>query len=311
MSPIVTRTASLGLLAVVLSVQTGCRAISRFGDNQQSIAARGLSRQGLKAMHEGDWDTAETLFTDALNISSVDDDAHRGIGEAHWNNGDRDTAIEHMEQASRLSAGDPKHVQRLGEMYLDVGRLAEANEQSIVALQADRQSAQAWALRGDCYYTSGNYDGALAAYHRALSIQPEYPKAQMQAAEIYNHQSKFDRVLATMDRLQDGTGGQQIPARADMLRGIAMNQLGRPGEARTHFIAAATKQPADPQPHLRLASTALKLGDFAAAQLSMTTAIRLDPQLANDQEMIADFQNQQRIASKTFAAPGSPPRIRK
>lgn len=285
----------LRVLIVVLVLATGgCRAIRQFGESRQSIAARRLSRQGLKAMHEGQWEIAETLFTNALDVSKADDRAHWGLAESLWQRGERTSAIAHMEQAVRLSAGDPKLVQRLGRMYLDVGRLEEADRQSVAALEADRNSATVWALRGDCLAARGRREKALAAYHRALALQPDFPTAQLEAADIYRHQGRYDRLLATLDRLQDDMGQKETPARADMLRGIAMRELGRPGEARRCFVRAAGKDPDDASPYLQLATLSLDGGDVAAAQQSLLKAMEVDSESVVDVELIARLREQQR-----------------
>lgn len=229
-------------------------------------------------MHDGHWETAESLFANALDISASDDRAHAGLAESLWQRGERDAAVQHLEQAVRLSAGDPKYVLRLGHMYLKSGRLREANEQSISALQAERNSAEVWALRGDCMLASGNQEEALAAYHRALALRPDYPKAQLQAAEIYHAQQRHDRLLATVDRLQENVGIDEVPARADMLRGFAMRELGRGSEAERCFARAAEKQPDSPEPHLQLASLALQEKDMATARASLSRALELDPE---------------------------------
>ncbi len=265
------------LLTVIAVTESGCRAIRRFGESRQSIAARRLSGQGFQAMHDGQWEIAESLFTDALEVSKADDRAHWGLAEAFWNRNDQELAIEHMEHAVRLSAGDPKFVQRLGRMYLERGRLQEADSHSLWALESKRDSAQAWALRGDCLKASGKADDALAAYHRALALQPDYPEVQLQAAEIYRTQHRYDRLLATLDRLQDGVGIDDAPARVDMLQGIAMRKLGRAEEARRCFVRASTKDPQDATPHLELASLAIEHGDVESARESLQVAQQLDP----------------------------------
>ena len=221
------------ILLILLSfalASCGCRAIRRFGDSRQSIAARRLSGQGFQAIHDGRWEVAETLFTDALEISQADDRAHWGLAEAYWNRGDKELATQHMEQAVRLSAGDPKFVGRLGEMYLDLGRLAEADQQSQMALSGARDSPGAWQLRGDCLRAAGEEEEALGAYHRALGLQPDFPEVQLQAADIYRSQERYDRLLATLDRLEDSMGADQTPARADLLQGIALRKMGRRGK---------------------------------------------------------------------------------
>ncbi len=292
----------MGLIAVVLvTTETGCRAIGRFGESRQTIASRRLSRQGLKAMHEGEWSVAETLFKDALEVSNSDDRAHFGLAESMWQRGEREAAISHMEQAVRLSAGDPKLAERLGRMYLDVGRLEESIQQSNLAMQAERTSADAWSLHGDCLHAKGDLEAALAAYHRALAIQPDYASVQLKAAEVYLAQGRFDRIVATLDRLQEGADGATTPARADLLRGIAMQQLGRPVEAQRSFAVAASKNPTDAAPHLQLASLLLEHGDVQEAKLSLAHAAQLEPDSAMGQSLKVQIDAVERSRSRTPA----------
>ncbi|NND97798.1 MAG: tetratricopeptide repeat protein [Pirellulaceae bacterium] len=288
----------VAMVALFAIMDSGCRAISRIGESRQSIAARRLSRQGLQAMHDGKWGIAENLFTNALDVSSSDDRAHRGLAESLWQRGEREAAIKHMENAVRLSASDPKLVQRLGRMYFEVGRLHEAHQQSVSLLESERNSAEVWALRGDCLNAQGNYDEALPAYHRALALRPDYPEVQMQAAEIYRIQGRYDRLLATLDRLQEGLGGIEIPARADMLRGIAMRQLGQHQEARRCFARAATKNPNDADPHLQIASLCLDKGDVQSARDSVEVAIQLDPIAVRDGRWVEQLENHPQCLSE-------------
>lgn len=280
------------LLAVLTIAETGCRAIRRFGDNRQSIAARRLSGQGFQAMHDGQWDIAENLFTDALDVSKADDRAHWGLAESFWNRGERELAIKHMQQAVHLSAGDSKFVQRLGRMYLEVGQLEEAEKNSLLALESKRDSAAAWALRGDCLKAKGHIQDALAAYHRALALQPDFPEVQLQTAEIYQGENRYDRVLATLDRLQDGVGVDEAPARVDLLQGIAMRQLGRTEEARRCFARASVKDPEDATPHLELASLALEQGNIALAKDSLSLGLQLNPDSVHEGQRMVQLKNQ-------------------
>ena len=289
--------AVLLLVSLIAINSCGCRAIRRFGESRQSISARRLSGQGFQAMHEGRWEVAESLFSDALDVSKADDRAHWGLAEAYWNRGEKELAVNQMEQAVRLSAGDPKFVGRLGEMYLELGRVPEADEQSLLALQATRNSAEAWRLRGDCLRASGKDSEALAAFHRSLALQPDFPEVQLQAAEIYQTQQRFDRVLATLDRLQDSMGVEQTPARVDVLQGIAMRQLDRPEEARRCLVRATKKDPLDPQSHLELATLAMQQGEVEEANLAVSKAMAIDPQAAQQNGWMDQFRaEQERVA---------------
>ena len=291
------------LLAVVLFGSVGCRAIGRISESRQSISARRLSRAGMEAMREGQWNTAEDLFTSALEVSVADDRAHRGLAESLWQRHERDAAVKHMEQAVRLSAGDPKLIQLLGRMYLDVGRIDDADRQSMLALEADRLSADVWALRGDCLAARKQPDEALAAYHRALALQPDFPSVQLQAAEIYHEQGRYDRLLATLERLQDGLGGENESARFHLLKGIAMRQLGCSDEAYRCFASAIEKDPDDPAAHLHAASVSLDRGDVETARRQIDLAMRLDPGSIRSGGLIEQLRSeQQRIASESVMA---------
>ena len=257
---------------------TGCRAISRYGESRQTIAARRLSRQGLEAMHAGQWDMAENLFSSALDIRAADDRAHWGLAESLWQRGEREAALLHMEQAVRLSASDPRLVRRLARMYFDLGRIEEAERETMVALEADRESAEVWALKGDCLRSRGDQTAALAAYHRAMALQPDYPDVQIQAAELYRIQGRYDRLLATIDRLQESLDvDEPCPIRGHVLRGIALRQLDRPAEAQQCFAEANREAPMDPEPLINLAELHLASGDVESARMAVDQAMLLSP----------------------------------
>ena len=318
MNPLYFRFACL-VVAIATTTSSGCRAIRRIGDSRQSIAARRLSGQGFQAMHDGQWEIAETLFADALDVSKSDDRAHWGLAEAYWKRGERELAVEQMEQAVRLSADDPAFVQRLGRMYLEIGRLPEADTHSQSALRSERDSPAAWALRGDCLKAAGKHKEALAAYHRALALQPDFPEVQLQSAEIYQSQKRYDRLLATLDRLQDGTGVDDAPARVDILKGIAMRQLGRTEEAEQCFVRATTKDPTNAKPHFELASLAMERGDVTLAQQSLAVALKLNPTSVPTDAWMNDLHavngpggpvmnTEQRLASEQDASDSGPQR---
>lgn len=250
-------------------------------------------------MHDGRWEVAETLFTDALEISQADDRAHWGLAESYWNRGDKELAAQQMEQAVRLSAGDPRFVGRLGEMYLDLGRLAEAEQHSQMALSGTRDSPEAWRLRGDCLRAAGQEDQALGAYHRALALQPDFPAVQLQAADIYRSQERFDRLLATLDQLEDSMGADKTPSRADLLQGIALRKMGRGAAAKRSFVRAGQKDPADAAPHLELAMLALEDGDMISADQFVQTALAIDPSKVEEERWASIFEHQQqRLAAE-------------
>ncbi len=299
------RTGFAILLGCVFCLALGCRTISRYKESRQTIAARRLSRQGLEAMHAGQWDTAEGLFSGALDITQADDRAHWGLAESLWQRGEREAALKHMEQAVHLSASDPRLMRRLARMYLELNMLEQAEVQVAMAMEADRTSAEVWALQGDCRFRRNDQVGALASYHRALAIQPDYPEVQLQTAELYHQQGRYDRLLATIDCLQEGLEStEHCPARAQMLRGLALRELKRPYEAKQCFLAATLAQPDDSDLQMQLAETCLKLGDLATARTAVDRALTLTPNAASAIELARQLSAaESRVAEKDAAEP--------
>lgn len=287
----------------VLVGGSGCRAITQYDESKQTISARRLSRQGLEAMHAGQWDVAEDLFSDALALTAADDRAHWGLAESLWQRGEKQAALKHMEAAVRLSASDPRLMQRLGKMYLDLNRVADADRQSLAALQADRQSAEVWGLRGDCLVKLGDHDGALAAYHQALALKPDFPDVQLEIAELYRQQERYDRLLATIDRLQDTIGSDGVcPSRAHILRGIALHRLQRFGDAQGCFQDAIASDPNNPEPHLHLAALLLEQGDAQSARVTLQQAIALSPQSPSTIALAQQVRGVAESAENEFAS---------
>lgn len=267
----------------------GCAAISKKLEASPNIVARRLSREGLEAMHEQRWNDAEARFAAALELTDSDDRAHWGMAEALWQRGERQAAIEHMEHAVRLSGSDPQLLVRMGRMYLEVGRVDDAATQSADALAGGRDLAAAWALHGDVLANRSKDDAALAAYHRALSIEPNYPEVQIAIADLYNRQGRYDRLLATLDRLQDDVNLDSCPIRAQYLRGLAMHHLDRPREAAECFAAVAAQQPENSDALVRLAEAQLSAGNLPAARQAVDRALQLDQTNREAQAVLAEL----------------------
>jgi tetratricopeptide (TPR) repeat protein len=292
------RWGAIGLLAMVVCC-SGCRAIRQHVESRQSIAARKLSREGLEAMHAEKWQEAEDAFAGALALNQADDRAHAGLAEVLWERNERKQAIMHMEQAVRLSGSEPQMAIRMGRMYYDVGQIEDAQQQSDDALTGTgRDLASAWALRGDVVAARGDDDAALACYHRALVLQPEYPEVQIAIADVYLRHGRYDRLLATLDRLRDNVEADSCPLRVHLLRGTAMMQLGRPREAAELFRTVCQQIPDDPNLLMRLAEAEYETGDFAASRQALGRVFELDPNNTDGRTLVARMETAARSASR-------------
>ncbi|MEM0924674.1 MAG: tetratricopeptide repeat protein [Planctomycetota bacterium] len=281
----------VGLALLVVAGSVGCRTIQRIGDRRVVLDARMKSRLGMQALHQERWHEAEQLFGEALSLSDGDDRAHRGIAETLWNRGETELALKHMQLAVNRSGADPRLIGRLGEMYLEIGRLQDAETQCELALSATRDLPENWTLLGDCEKARGRLTEALAAYHRALALHPGMVETKLRVAEIYLGNSQYDRLLATLDQIDLTDDESVAPVRVHMLRGIAMKNLGRPELASKHFARAVERDPLRAEPHLQIAAIELQQGRTKVASRAVARAMELNPGLVQSSGWSAYLAN--------------------
>jgi tetratricopeptide (TPR) repeat protein len=269
----------LGVL-IALALCTGCRTLRCKPQSDETIAmTRQLSLQGKDAQQKGQWDKAEAYFADAVQRSPADERARCGYAESLWNRGAHELAVVHMVEAVKLSGDDPERLVQLGQMYLDQNNLPAAMRQADRAIAANKHLASAWGLRASVQRAGGQQEEALAAYHRALSLQPHYPEAQVAVAELYNGSGRPQRALATLQSLADQYPPGSVPPDVLYRQGLVHKQLGRNQDAAECLAAAAQVHPS-PDLLVELAQTRLLVGDLGSATAATNGALQLDPRHA-------------------------------
>ncbi len=272
------RSIELFLIALVaITGCSGCRSL-RAGRQTKSLAtARHLSLLGTDKLQQNRYNDAELLFQKALRHSDADERAHKGMAEVLWQQAERSQAVEHMSTAVEISGDNPELLVRLGEMHFAEGRYEEAIEQADAALNVQRKYSEAWALRGKVLHQLGRFDDAMESYHRALNEQSDYPEIQLALAEIYQSLGRSQRALHTLKRMLD-VPERTAPAKAWLLRGQALADLGEPAEARLCFHEASKcADESETALLVELAKSQIRFGDLAAARQCIGRAMLHDP----------------------------------
>jgi tetratricopeptide (TPR) repeat protein len=282
----------LCISAATLLAAGGCKSLRRDPD-KNVISARQMSLRGLEAVQQGEWKEAETYFANAVRTNPVDERAHVQYAELLWRRGVQDSAIEHLEGSVKLSGGDPALLVRLGEMYLAQGDTDRAWSQAEQAIQANRELACAWALRGDVHRRRDNMQAALADYHRSLSYEGHCPHVQLALAEIYRQQNRPRRALSTLDTLAGHYPPSEVPQDLLLERGLALKALAR-YERAVEVLSRAAQQ-GDPSAEVlfHLAEAQLSAGDAASARLAVVAALAQQPAHVPSQELMARIEQQQ------------------
>ncbi|MEM8735868.1 MAG: tetratricopeptide repeat protein [Planctomycetota bacterium] len=265
-------------LLTLMSVQWGCRTLRTNRHTRNLTLARQLSRRGAGLLEQENFREAGPLFGEALEHSPADERAHWGMAQVCWQRGERARAIEHMATAGELDGQNPDFFVRLGEMHLASGNLDEAIKQADMVLRQKRQHSRAWALKGAVHKARQEYEDSLDCYQLALTHDSGDAQARIEVAEIYRSLGKPHRALATIEYLADGHTMGALPARAWMLKGQALSDLGEQTDAQDCLRQASMyADPNDTNLLLQLATEQHKSGNSGEARLLLGMVLRNSP----------------------------------
>jgi tetratricopeptide (TPR) repeat protein len=270
------RAACCGML-ICLWAGVGCSSLGRQQQRDNVVQARQTALRGMDAAQAGQWDVAERLYRQAVDICPVDERARRGFAETLWQRGQRDQAIQQMQEAARLAGDEATMLVRLGEMYLATGDLQRAELLADQAVGSGRAPASAYQLKGNILRHNGAWREALASYHKALSVQPDFPEVQMAVARLYLEHQRPQRALSTMQAMADQYPVDQQPANVLYWQGVVLKSLERYAQAADCFALADERGLHTADLLYQLAETRYRTGDLAQAQLALQRARQLDP----------------------------------
>jgi tetratricopeptide (TPR) repeat protein len=146
------------------------------------------------------------------------------------------------------------------------------------AIAADPNRAGAWALRGQVLQARGQFDEALASYHKALSLQTPLPDVQVAIAEIYSATQRPQRALATLQTLAASFPPGQVPLEIVVRQSQTLISLGRAQDAAQCLLAACQRTSPSADLLLELARAQHLAQDRAAARQTLAAALARQPQ---------------------------------
>jgi FkbM family methyltransferase len=140
------------------------------------------------------------------------------------------------------------------------GEIAKAEQLYRQVVAADPNNASAWCYFGIACHDQQRYDEAVAAYRRALELQPDFPVALNNLGNTFRLLKRIDESVACFDRA--------LAIKPDYLigyknKGTTLCWEGRVAEALKNYEAAVHYGPGDAEIHKHIGILRLLLGDFA------------------------------------------------
>jgi tetratricopeptide (TPR) repeat protein len=150
-----------------------------------------------------------------------------------------------------------------------------------------RAFADAHQLLGLAYSVIGQWDGALAEFDRALSLNPRYVEAHLNRAVTLNELGRYEEATAAFDAAQDlgavdhtGFSAPVASQLANMHAALAeaYAEAGGQGEAIRQLEAAVALRPEFLDLRFRLARLRLDAGDGPSARRELEAILALRPE---------------------------------
>ena len=205
------------------------------------------------------------------------------LGGLHWATGDFDKAIDYFRQAQVVAAdihdiGKQSWIHNgLGNVYRTLDRTDEAIAAYQRAIELDPKFAYPHNGLGAVYQTLGRTDEAIAAFQRAIELDPKFAYPHNGLGNAYRDLGRTDEALAAYQRAIELDPKFAYPHNG---LGNVYDDLGRTAEAIAAYQRAIELGPKDAYPHNGLGYMYQELGRTDDAIAAYQRAIELDPKLA-------------------------------
>lgn len=147
------------------------------GDDTGTI----IYNEGVEATKVGDYKTAKSRFTQALELKPDLTQAVRALAIIHFNDGDNARAVEMAERMIQVTPEDEKMLRIRYDGYLRMGDEAKAKEamKALAAVDPNVLISEFYNA-GVKYFESGDLGNAKIEFQKILDIDPDYPRAHYQ-----------------------------------------------------------------------------------------------------------------------------------
>lgn len=253
------------MLATTLWLYPGCRRAPFYRMTRRASESLPLSREGIAAYERGDLSAAEEKLGQAFELNDCDVETCRYYGETLWERGKRVEALDVLRSAADKNGPVETQIslyRSLGEKALEVDKPDRTIFWANKIIDLAPKSPIGWELRGKGSRRLGLSEDALADFQRAAHFQVDDRILLSRIASIQNELGDYDAALASWQYLEQLYPTNREPPEIFAGKGDAYFGLNLLEQARDSFAIAARSAPNESDYQVRLARTALALGDL-------------------------------------------------
>ena len=192
-----------------------------------------------------------------------------------------EAAVERITQQIEQSIDEEEHaaaLRNLSKVLSWAGKRAEADRLALKAIELLPDDVEAQHQAGNAWLGTGEYEKALAAYQRAIAIDPSYVPSYYGIGLVHTERNEREEAVSWYERAL-----QIAPDFVDARFNLALHyeQLGELEMAEEQYREVARQQPRDATVLNSLAIVLAKRGKTAAAREHFEKALTLNPQFAD------------------------------
>lgn len=195
---------------------------------------RGQEKKALDALRR-----LETRFPGDPGILSA-------IADLYQRYGKEDLALAAYERLAKIEPDDPGHLIALGEQYLQKGDKAKA--MATWRRIGNAKSAAALAKLGEVMAEHNEPREALAAYEKAIKLEPKNPDLYKGRAAIYESRKEYQEAISDLEEVLRLVDSKDRTARREVRRrlvGVLLRSQGGETGHRARWLTAFHRRPPD------------------------------------------------------------------
>src|SRR5215208_3858173 len=233
--------------------------------------------RGAIRLELGDIKSAVVFLSKSISIDPSNATAHFNLGVAQKKLMQLEAALASFRTALGLAGPTPVILTAIGLTELARGRSTEAAMVLEQAARKDVRSALAFLNWGEALKSARQYDKAIAAFKRALVLQPHYVDALNSLGAVYVELEKAEEAEDYFKRALS-FNPKHVMARNNF--GVLLKSKGLLAEALSEFEAASAADPTYAMAFFNAGTVLKDLQKTEAALRALEQAVQLRPDLA-------------------------------
>jgi tetratricopeptide (TPR) repeat protein len=236
---------------------------------------------GMIRVGQGQYETAESEFQEALRLEPRNADAFRELATAYDSMGKPDKAEATYKRAIHLAPDNWSSIKQLGVFYFNKGRLAEAEPYLREVVRLTPDSAKAYSNLGGLYTRMGRRTDAEQQLEKSVAIEPTaYGCSNL--GVLYYLEGRYADAAVQYEKATElnPTESRLWSNLADAYRWVPALAAKAP-DAFRHAIELSQKEisvnPRDAQLRARLATSYAAIGERDKAAEAIAAAVALAP----------------------------------